>query len=172
MKLQFARCLLVLVCAAGFAGGCGPTPTPASTAAPVATEVPSPVAVSLPVTEAAGLEAHLAARGIAAKFEVEQDLGYLGTPGRIYDLGGGETLEVHAYPDEAAAAQMAAGVSPDGASVTDEAGERIAVVWLGTPHFFRSGPLIAVYVGNTPVTLGALVEALGPPFAGAAAVKQ
>ena len=93
-------------------------------------------------------------------------------PGRIYDLGGGETLELHAYPDAAAAAQMAAGVAPDGGSVTDAAGERIAVVWMGTPHVFRSGPLIAVYVGNTPATLGAMVEALGPPFAGGAAAKQ
>jgi hypothetical protein len=170
MKLQSAVLLLVIAPLA--VGACGAASTPAPTEAPAPTVGPTLAAASLPVTDFAGLEAHLAARGVAAKFEVEQDLGYLGTPGRIYDLGGGETLEVHTYPDALAAAQMAAGVAPDGASVTDANGERIAVVWMGTPHVFRSGPLIAVYVGNTPATLGTMVEAMGQPFAGGGARKQ
>ena len=38
--------------------------------------------------------------------------------------------------------------------------------WLGAPHLFQSGPLLAVYVGTNPVVVGVLTEALGPPFAG------
>jgi hypothetical protein len=122
--------------------------------------------VALPATDAATLEAHLQARGIPARFEGEQAMGYLGPPGRIYSLGLRDSLELHAYPDEAAAAAAAAGVSPDGGTVTDPSGAKVSVAWLGTPSFFRSGALLAVYVGTDEATLAALTEALGPAFAG------
>lgn len=37
---------------------------------------------------------------------------------------------------------------------------------MATPHFYRSGNVIALYVGDDAATLAALERALGPQFAG------
>ncbi len=146
--------------------GCAPAPTPPlfrPTNAPPAT---GPAATVAPLADAAALEAALTAGGITWAFESEQDLGFLDVPGRIYRLAGEDSLEVHTYADAATAQAVSQRVAPNGRVIRDQAGENVAVEWLGTPHFFRSGPLIVVYVGTSPATLDVLTRALGPPFAG------
>lgn len=128
---------------------------PAGTATPVA------------VTDAASLEAALAAAGLEATLHSEPNLGYFGPQARIYSLGGEDTLEVHVYPDSGAAAEVAAGVSADGSTVTDPSGEKVAMAWMGSPHLYRLGPVLAIYVGSDRALLAALESVLGPPFAGA-----
>lgn len=144
---------------------CQPAPTPPLA---TATETPAAAAIITPlaISDVAALEAHLQAKGVAFDFEGEQDMEYLDPPGRIYRLAGTDSLEVHVYPDDAAAAAAAARVSPDGRVIVDPAGERVAIQWLGTPYFFRGGPLLVIYVGTEPKTLEALVTAFGAPFAG------
>ncbi len=144
---------------------CQPAPTPPLAPA-TATLASVPVITPLAITDVAALEAHLQAQGVTFEFEGEQDLGYLEPLGRIYRLAGTDSLEVHVYPDAAAAQEAAARVSPDGRVILDSEGARVAVQWLGTPYFFRSGPLLVIYVGTEPKTLAALVTALGAPFAG------
>jgi hypothetical protein len=40
------------------------------------------------------------------------------------------------------------------------------VSWIDTPHFYQSGNIIVLYVGNTAEVIEILLEALGPQFAG------
>ncbi len=65
------------------------------------------------------------------------------------------------YENAAAAQEEAARVSPDGSSV----GTTI-ITWVSTPHFYRSGENIVVYVGTSRELLSLLDSVLGPQFAG------
>jgi hypothetical protein len=147
------------------AAGCGPAPTP-PLVVPGVDATAGPAATAPALASVAELEQFLSDHGVQMTFESEQDLGYLDVPGRIYRLAGQDSLEVHTYPDAATALAVSRRVAPNGRSIGDPAGGSIGVEWLGTPHFFRSGPLIVVYVGKNPDTLQTLTRALGPPFAG------
>ncbi|HEX6623881.1 MAG TPA: hypothetical protein VF064_09220 [Pyrinomonadaceae bacterium] len=73
----------------------------------------------------------------------------------------GENVQVFQYRTAEAAAKEASQVSPDGSGV----GTSMAS-WVGTPHFFRGGRLIALYVGDDAKVLEALRASLGAQFAG------
>lgn len=73
----------------------------------------------------------------------------------------GEHVQVFEYPSAAAAEAQAALVSPNGRTIA-----AVKPHWLGPPHFFRSGKLIVLYVGNDEQVLRALQARLGPAFAG------
>ncbi|HEX6087167.1 MAG TPA: hypothetical protein VF266_21740 [Thermoanaerobaculia bacterium] len=88
--------------------------------------------------------------------EVEQP--FLGTKGRVYSIEGGD-LQLYTYPSEAAAQQDAAKISPDGQI------EGVQVSWMAQPHFYRSGNVLAIYLGFEPKTLEALQRVLGAPIA-------
>jgi len=69
-------------------------------------------------------------------------------------------LNVFEYPTVAAADVDAAKVSPDGSSVG------VTVIsWIGPPHFYRSGRVIAIYAGSDDAVLRPLEAVLGKPFA-------
>jgi hypothetical protein len=79
----------------------------------------------------------------------------------------GEEVQVYIYEDETAAEAEAAQISPDGTEMTPTEGSEAATVdWVDTPHFYRKGPALVLYVGNATDTLEALEIALGPQFAG------
>jgi len=40
------------------------------------------------------------------------------------------------------------------------------ITWVATPHLFRSGKVIVLYVGDGASTLKVLETVLGPQFAG------
>ena len=52
-------------------------------------------------------------------------------------------------------------VSPDGSSVGNT-----MVSWVATPHFYRSGKIIVLYVGENQALTSTLQEVLGSQFAG------
>jgi hypothetical protein len=149
---------------------CAPAPTPP--ARPAAAGPPAAIATAgAPgggVTDIAALEAHLTAAGVALEPLGEQNMVYFDPPAHVYQIGP-DNLEVHAFPHADLARLAAAGVAPDGRSITAPDGEVIAVQWLGAPHFYLSGPLLVIYVGGDAAVLDALSRALGPPFAGAGA---
>lgn len=72
---------------------------------------------------------------------------FLTPPGRFFPLNG-DYLQLYEYPDEKSAVRETAAIAPDG----------------GT-HFFRSGNIVAIYVGRSEQTLALLRAHLGPPFA-------
>jgi len=84
-------------------------------------------------------------------------------------LADGERISVYEFANEDVAKAEAALVSADGFSIRREQGDEVVashLSWLGTPHFFQKGRLIAIYVGDH-VRINDLLEALlGPQFAG------
>jgi hypothetical protein len=69
---------------------------------------------------------------------------------------------VFEYSDAAAAEADAAKIAPDGTI------EAYSVNWVASPHFYRMGRLIAIYLGDDPADLTAMQSVLGDPFASAA----
>lgn len=73
----------------------------------------------------------------------------------------GEDVQVFAYPDEASAAADASRISSDGSAIGTS-----MVSWVAPPHFFRSGPVLVLYVGSSEPIQSLLESVLGPQFAG------
>lgn len=73
-----------------------------------------------------------------------------------------DQIQVFEYADGAAAAIEAELVSEDGTSVGTN-----MISWVAAPHFYRSGRLIVLYLGENADTLRLLESLLGPQFAGA-----
>ncbi len=80
--------------------------------------------------------------------------------GQILRVNGGD-VQTFEYASEADAQSDAARVSPDGFTI----GTSI-VSWVGTPHFFVAGRVIALYVGDDQPVLGPLQAVMGAQFAG------
>lgn len=72
-----------------------------------------------------------------------------------------ESLQVFEYASESEAEAQAKLVDPQGGSVGTT-----MINWVDAPHFYRSGRLIVLYVGNNRDVMKALEDTLGPQFAG------
>ena len=68
------------------------------------------------------------------------------------------------YPDRPAAKAIAALIADDGSSV--EGITEDPINWPATPHFFRRGRLLVLYVGDDRPTADLLKVVLGPQIAG------
>jgi hypothetical protein len=79
---------------------------------------------------------------------------------RIMNING-EGVQVFEYSKVSAAAKDAMLVSSDGMTIGTSKPS-----WMAPPHFFRSGRLIVIYVGNEETILRLLQGALGKQFAG------
>jgi hypothetical protein len=73
----------------------------------------------------------------------------------------GKEVQVFPYSHPAAAAAEAALVSPDGSAVGTS-----KLQWVGSPHFYRKGKLLVLYVGDDDQVRKALDTVLDRPFAG------
>jgi hypothetical protein len=73
----------------------------------------------------------------------------------------GEDIQVFEYQSDAGAESEAALVSPDGSSI----GTSIPF-WIGPPHFYKSGKIIVLYIGENKAVTDLLQELLGSQFAG------
>jgi hypothetical protein len=74
----------------------------------------------------------------------------------------GRGIQVFEYADEAAAAAEAELVAPDGGSVGTS-----MVTWENSPHFYKAGRLIVLYVGDEGATIDLLEPVLASQSAGA-----
>ncbi len=86
--------------------------------------------------------------------------GIFSVDGSVFEVNG-ERVQVMNYGDAAALEAEATRISPDGSSVGTT-----MVMWVGSPHFFRTESLIALYVGESPTVIEALAKVMGPQFAG------
>ena len=90
--------------------------------------------------------------------EVEQP--FLSVTGSMVQVNG-EDVQVFAYPGAADVETQAARISPDGGTVGTS-----KIHWIGTPHFFKQGKLLVLYVGENSGVLRILEGILGRQFAG------
>jgi len=82
-----------------------------------------------------------------------------------------QEVRVFRFGTPKAASAAAGAVAPDGYSVgASEDGETTVsqIEWVDTPHFYRRGSLIVLYLGKDAPTLELLDALMGPQFAGGA----
>jgi hypothetical protein len=79
----------------------------------------------------------------------------------------GQEVQIFEYASEAEAASAAASISATGSSVGTT-----MLSWLATPHFFKSGNLIVLYVGDVDTVVSSLERVLGSQIAGGVADAQ
>ena len=102
----------------------------------------------------------LRAAGIQVQTLGPVDQPFFSAKGKVINLSG-EHVQVFEYPSATEAEAEAALVSPNGRTVGAAKPH-----WLGPPHFFKRGKIIALYLGDDAKTLKALEAQLGPQFAG------
>ncbi len=153
MKIRFTLILISLILLIGVAG-CGPrVPTDIDSLAAVLENTGATVTVGDP-----GEQAWLFA-----------------VPSRSLTFDSNH-LSVFEFPDAGIARTEADRVWPDGFSLEPTPiweGSQIKqgdhVDWIGPPHYFLSGKLIVVYVGDDPQVYSFLTDILGAQFAGSPA---
>lgn len=113
-----------------------------------------------PVEDYASLVDALRAAGATVEpgDEVYQD--FFTVDGRIIQVNGAD-VQVFEYETPEAMEAEAALVAPDGGSVGTS-----MIMWMDTPHFFKAGRILVLYLGDDAAVLDLLEGALGPQFAG------
>ncbi|HLF73123.1 MAG TPA: hypothetical protein VI524_02165 [Anaerolineales bacterium] len=100
----------------------------------------------------------------AAGAEVEPgdavEQAFFSVSGQIIKVNG-QDVQVFEYESAEAMETDAAQVAPDGGSIGTS-----MVTWVATPHFFKSGRILVLYVGDDAAILDLLKGALGEQFAG------
>lgn len=146
MKL---RILSVLVLVFVFVtSGCGSNATPSSSSQPNT------------VQDQASLIRALQASGATVEIgdPITQD--FFGPEGHTVKVNGAD-LQVFEYESAEAMEKDASQVSPDGGSIGTA-----MVDWIDTPHFYKAGRIIVLYVGSDQAVLDLLQKTIGSQFAG------
>ena len=148
-RLPFTRAALLL--AGVLAQACGSTPTET----PKGADLPGPETTAL-VT---ALEHEGASVALAEAMPASAHP-YFSTPAARYAVNG-ESVYFFEYGTEGDADSEATRIAPDGASVGTT-----QVFWVSDPHFYRTGRVVALYVGRQTSMLGLLQNVLGQQIAG------
>lgn len=85
---------------------------------------------------------------------------FFSSAGRTINVDG-EQVQVFQYANAKAAEREAKAIDPQGSAVGTS-----MPMWVAPPHFYKSGRLIVLYVGQSSSVIRALDRALGPQFAG------
>ncbi len=114
----------------------------------------------LTVEDQASFLAALRAEGATAEIgdAIAQD--FFSVEGKTIKVNGGD-IQVFEYEDAEAMENDAAQVAPDGGSIGTS-----MVDWIDTPHFYKTGRIIVLYVGSDKSILGLLEKVMGTQFAG------
>ena len=112
------------------------------------------------VEDRAGLIDTLRAAGAKVEVGSPVDQPFFTVSGRVIKVSG-EDVQVFEYASAAARDAEAAQVAPDGSSVGTN-----MVSWIAAPHFFSSGRILVIYVGDDGAVLNLLRGTLGQQFAG------
>lgn len=119
-------------------------------------------AVELPgaVEDRAGLIEALRAAGAQVEPNEPVSQVFLAAEGQIIKVNDAD-VQVFEYDSPGAMEADAAQVAPDGGSVGTT-----MITWIATPHFFKSGRILVLYIGEDVEILNLLEGALGAQFAG------
>lgn len=112
------------------------------------------------VTGYNGLIKKLHSEGLTFKQGGKVKQPFFSVSGRILIVGS-EQLQIFEYRKKRTVETEASPISPSGSPVGTT-----MVTWVGPPHFYKSGNLIVLYVGENPGVIKALENALGRQFAG------
>jgi len=121
---------------------------------------PSPSSQPKTIEDQASLIRALQASGATAEIgdPITQD--FFGPEGHTVKVNGAD-LQVFEYESAEAMEKDASQVAPDGGSIGTS-----MVDWIDTPHFYKAGRIIVLYVGSDQTVLDLLQQTIGPQFAG------
>lgn len=114
----------------------------------------------LSVEDQASLLSALKAAGATVEVgdSITQD--FFSVEGQTVKVNGAD-LQVFEYENAQAMEKDASQVAPDGGSIGTS-----MVTWIDTPHFYKAGRIIVLYLGNDQTILGLLNKVIGAQFAG------
>lgn len=118
------------------------------------------ISVARPVEDIVSLVGALTAAGATIEMREPVEQAFFTERGQILEVNGAD-VQVFEYETAQAMEADAALVEPDGGSIGTS-----MVTWMATPHFFKSGRILVLYVGDDQAVVDLLEGALGPQFAG------
>jgi hypothetical protein len=121
---------------------------------------PSVSSSSGAVEDQASLVDALRAAGAEVELGDSVEQAFFSVEGQILKVNGAD-IQVFEYESAEAMETESSQISEDGGSIGTN-----MVTWVATPHFFRSGRLLVLYVGFDAAVLDLLEDALGKQFAG------
>ena len=157
MKCRILSVLLLVF--ALMMSGCGNASTPVSPTAPTEPAITEPTEPVI-VEDQASLVAALQASGATVESGEPVSQAFFSPEGSIIKVNGAD-VQVFEYESVEAMESEASQVAPDGGSIGTS-----MVTWMDTPHFYKAGRIIVLYVGSDESVLGLLENVLGPQFAG------
>ena len=114
----------------------------------------------LSVEDQASLLSALKAAGATVEVGDSINQDFFSVEGQTVKVNGAD-LQVFEYENAPAMEKDASQVAPDGGSI----GTSMAT-WIDTPHFYKAGRIIVLYLGNDQTILGLLNNVIGAQFAG------
>jgi hypothetical protein len=121
---------------------------------------PAPTTEPLAVENKASLIAALEAAGATVELGEPISQPFFTPEGSIVKINGAD-VQIFEYESSEEMGNEASQVSSDGGSIGTS-----MVTWMDTPHFYKTGRIIVLYVGSDAAVLDLLEGALGPQFAG------
>lgn len=113
-----------------------------------------------PVASYDGLLGALREQGSTVEFVGPMSQPFFAPEGRVLRVDGQE-VQVFEFPGEQELEATAETISPDGSSIGTT-----MISWVAAPHFYKSGRLIVLYVGEEDGVVQVLETVLGPQIAG------
>ena len=110
------------------------------------------------VTSPVELEAALTAAGATVEVGDSIEQPFFEVQGHELKVNG-QSVQVFEWADEASREAVSQNITPEGQFGT------AMIDWVGTPHFWASGKLIVLYVGDDPGAVSLLTTILGAPIA-------
>jgi hypothetical protein len=149
MKLTILSVLLLMF--GVFLGACGGAP-----AASASNASPEPAAVE----DQASLIAALEAAGATVDVGEPISQPFFSAEGNIIKVNGAD-VQVFAYENAEEMELESSQIAPDGSS-----NATTMITWVDTPHFYKTGRIIALYIGSDEAVLSLLEKTMGAQFAG------
>ena len=109
--------------------------------------------------DAQGLVDRLRAKGLRVTPGDKVIQPFFSIEGQVYKVNDAD-VQVFEFTDVAGAQSSMAQLSPEGNPTN------VVIEWVGPPHFYQAGRVIALYVGSDRTVIDALTSILGPQRAG------
>ena len=153
-SLMFLMMVVLLIAA------CAPQAQATDVPATPSTEVGPTTSHGGPVEDYVSLVDALRAAGANVEPGDSVEQAFFTVKGQIIKVNGSD-VQVFEYESVEALEAEASQVSPDGGSTGTT-----MITWMATPHFFKSGRVLVLYVGDDAAVFDLLKGALGEQFAG------
>jgi hypothetical protein len=112
------------------------------------------------VEDQASLVAALEAAGATVETGDPISQPFFSVQGNILKVNGAD-VQVFEYESSEAMELESSQIAPDGSSSATT-----MITWIDTPHFYKAGKIIVLYIGSDATVLDLLEAALGQQFAG------